>query len=104
LPPPQRSRRRPPRCRSTPVDTGTTHPWVEPGAAAEGAKPLPGPPTWPENPKPIGRGPSQIADVDSDDTPWATIGLALAGTGLAAGSAVAVRRTRRRSHEPGIAG
>jgi hypothetical protein len=63
---------------------------------------LPGPPTWPVDPKPIR--PAPVAPVDDDGTPWSTIGISLAVALLAlAGSAGTAGRIRRRVRRAGAA-
>jgi len=57
--------------------------------------PLPGPPTWPVDPKPINQASTVTADTDSVN--WATIGLGIAGSLLAVGglALLSARRTQR---------
>jgi hypothetical protein len=63
---------------------------------------LPGPPTWPVDPKPIR--PAPVAPVDDDGTPWSAIGISLAIACLAlAGSAGMAGRIRRRTRRTGVA-
>ena len=81
-----------------PLGTGTTQ---ASGTGSPDITALPGPPTWPTNPQPITNSRPQVDD--GDGATWATIGLAVAGAGLIAGSATAVGRARRRPRQPGVA-
>ncbi len=69
-----------------------------PGATvvdSQSKSPLPGPPTWPTNPKPITPAPA-AKPVDDGGIDWKSVGIGLAGTVLAIGGIVAVTsRTRR---------
>ncbi len=68
-------------------------------------EPLPGPPTWPLNPKPITSPPAVFADDADEGLDWATIGIGVGLTFVALGAFTGVaHRIRLRRHRPRIAG
>ena len=57
---------------------------------------LPGPPTWPVNPRPIAPAPVVHASVTGSGIDWTTIGLGIAGSLLVLGGIAAVALHSRR--------
>jgi hypothetical protein len=72
-------------------------------AAQRGSRPLPGPPTWPASPVPVGSVTTEPVPSDGDGLPWDTLVLRLAGAGLVLGCAGTVVAIRRRSRRPRVA-
>lgn len=58
--------------------------------------PLPGPPTWPMEPRPITPAPTAKATDGGNGVDWTTIGLGVAGSLLAISGIAALNRRRQR--------
>jgi hypothetical protein len=74
------------------------------GGAQRGLRPLPGPPTWPTSPTPVGSVTTEpVPSDDGDGLPWDTIVIGLAGALIALGCAGTIVVVRRRSQRPRVA-
>jgi hypothetical protein len=78
-----------------------------PGATAVDSttrRSLPGPPTWPVNPRPITPAPAAKVTDGGNGVDWTTIALGIAGSLLAVGGLAAVTSRRRRTQRLGATG
>ena len=77
------------------------------GEGAKGAGPpafQPGQPTWPINPEPVSKpaAPAPATDGGGDGSVWLVLGIGLAATGVAAGTAGVARRSRVRARRVAV--